>query len=71
MKLIVILKKTCKRHLLYFMPLLVLRDVHKFDTRKGQGGEGEGGFFIKEQWEKSLLSVGPENSHGYLLRCCK
>ena len=53
------------------MPLLVLRDVHKFDTRKGQGGEGGGGFFIKEQWEKSLLSVGPENSHGYLLRCCK
>ena len=52
------------------MPLLVLRDVHKFDTRKGQGGEG-GGFFIKEQWEKSLLSLGPENSHGYLLRCCK
>ena len=62
MKLIVILKKTCKRHLLYFMPLL--GDVHKFDTRKGQGEEGGGG-------EKSLLSLGPENNHGYLLRCCK
>ena len=29
-----------------------------------------GGFFIKEQWKKSLLSLGPENSNGYLSHCC-
>ena len=33
-------------------------------------GGGRRGVFIKEQWEKSLLSLGPENSTGYLLDCC-
>ena len=37
---------------------------------KGGGGERGGGFFIKEQWEKSLLSLGLENSNGYFLHCC-
>ena len=54
------------------MPLLVLRGVYKFDTRKGQGTKGGGGrgLFIKEQWEKSSLPLGPEHSDGYILRCC-
>ena len=37
---------------------------------EGGGGKGGRGVFIKEQWEKSLLSLGPENSNGYLLHCC-
>ena len=71
MKLIVILKKNLQKASLV---------LHAFVSTKGmyinlipvrdKVGRG-GGFFIKEQWEKSLLSVGPENSHGYLLRCCK
>ena len=51
------------------MPLLVLRDVRKFATQKGQGGEGGGGFFTKEQRDK-LLSLRPESSSGYFLHCC-
>ena len=55
------------------MPLLVLRDVRKFATRKDKGrggGGGGGGFFTKEQQEKSLLSLRPESSSGYFLHCC-
>ena len=32
---------------------------------KGQRGGGR--FFIKEQWEKSLLPLGPDSNNGYLL----
>ena len=71
MKLIVIKKKNLQKASLV---------LHAFVSAKGmyinlipvrdKVGRGEG-FFIKEQWEKSLLSLGTENSHGYLLRCCK
>ena len=33
-------------------------------------GEDRGKFLIKEQWEKSMLSLGAKNSNGYLLHCC-
>ena len=36
---------------------------------KGERGGGKG-LFIKEQWGRLLLSLGPENSKGYLLHCC-
>ena len=49
------------------MPLLVLRDVHKFDPLWDKGQRGGGRFFIKEQWEKSLLPLGPDSNNGYLL----
>ena len=35
---------------------------------KGQRGGGR--FFIKEQWEKSLLPLGPDSNNGYLLHWC-
>ena len=54
--------------------------VHAFVSAKGmyvdllptkdKGGRVGGGFFTKEQREKSLLSLRPESSSGYLLHCC-
>ena len=38
---------------------------------EGRGGKGRGTFLIKEQWEKSLLSLGAKNSDEHLLHCCK
>ena len=70
MKLIVI-KKTCKKASLAFHALVSATRmyINLIPTRDKWGGGG-GGFSIKEQWEKSLLSLGPENSNGYLLHCC-
>ena len=68
MKLIVIKKKNCKKASLV---------VHAFVSAKGmyinlipvwdKGQRGGGRFFIKEQWEKSLLPLGPDSNNGYLL----
>ena len=69
MKLIVIKKKTCKKASLVLHALVSATRmyINLIPARDKWGG---GGFFIKEQWEKSLLSLGPENSNGYLLHCC-
>ena len=63
-------KKPCKKASLV---------VHAFVGAKGmyinlipatdKEGRGGGGFFIKEKWEKSLISLRPENNSGYLLHC--
>ena len=61
-------KKICKKASLV---------VHAFVSAKGmyinlipvwdKGQRGGGRFFIKEQWEKSLLPLGPDSNNGYLL----
>ena len=49
-----------------------LGDVHWYAIHwRGVGGVRGGTFLIKEQWEKSLLSLGAKNSDGHLLHCCK
>ena len=70
MKLIVIKKKSCKKASLVVHAFVSTMGMYINLIRdKGQRGGG-GGLFIKEQWEKSSLSLGPEHSDGYLLRCC-
>ena len=53
MKLIVIKRNLAKRHLFMFINLIPAKDK----GQRGGGGERRG-LFIKEQWEKSLLSLG-------------
>ena len=68
MKLIVI-KKTCKKASLVLHALVSATGMYiNLIPARGEGGGG--GFFIKKQRDKSLLSLGPENRSGYLLHCC-
>ena len=69
MKLIVIIKK--KLASVSAMGMYINLYINLIPARDEGGREKGGrGVFIKEQWEKSLLSLGPENSTGYLLHCC-
>ena len=68
MKLIVIIKK--KLASVSAMGMYINLYINLIPARDEGVGKGGRGVFIKEQWEKSLLSLGPENSTGYLLHCC-
>ena len=67
MKLIVIKKKNCKKASLVVHAFVSAKGMYINLIPRDKGQRGGERFFIKEQWEKSLLPLGPDSNNGYLL----
>ena len=63
-------KKTCTKVFLVVSAFFSAKECTLICYPKRGWGKIGGKFLIKEQWEKSLLSLGAKNSNGYLLYCC-
>ena len=65
------LEFNCQSLSLLVSAFLSAKGMYIYLLPTGGGGDwGRGTFFIKEQRDKILLSVGVKNSDGYLLHYC-